>query len=229
MVDVGYLVRRGLGALATGLIVLGSILFIGAGELAWVQAWVLLGLLVAMLCVNFLVLVRVNRELLEVRVRPERGARRWDKVVLGATTFLWLGSLVLAGLDRRWGWSAPFPILAAVVGACLFVAGDLLILWAMAVNRFFTRLVRIQQERGHSVVRAGPYRYVRHPGYIGWSLMCVSMPLVLGSWWGLAAAVASVGGIVVRTVFEDATLRRELPGYAEYAHQIRWRLLPYVW
>jgi len=102
-------------------------------------------------------------------------------------------------------------------------------LWAMWTNRFFSSVVRIQTDRGHHVVQGGPYRLIRHPGYVGAILSVLSTAVVLGSLWSLIPAGLTTVLVSVRTALEDATLQRELPGYAEYASKVRYRLLPGVW
>ena len=101
--------------------------------------------------------------------------------------------------------------------------------WAMLANPFFEKTVRIQEERGHHVATGGPYRFVRHPGYVAFILMGFALPLGVGSAWALVPAGLNAALIVARTALEDRTLRRELPGYAEYAQRTRYRLLPGVW
>ena len=104
-----------------------------------------------------------------------------------------------------------------------------LVLWAMWTNRFFSSVVRIQTDRGHHVVHDGPYRFVRHPGYVGAILLGLASAVALGSLWALIPAGLMAMAVIVRTALEDATLKRELPGYAEYASRVRYRLLPGVW
>jgi protein-S-isoprenylcysteine O-methyltransferase Ste14 len=99
----------------------------------------------------------------------------------------------------------------------------------MAVNPYFELSVRIQDDRDHRVIKSGPYRIVRHPGYAAQALSLVATPLILGSWWGLVPAAVLVVVLMIRTALEDRTLRNELPGYAEYTEQTRYRLLPHVW
>jgi protein-S-isoprenylcysteine O-methyltransferase Ste14 len=101
--------------------------------------------------------------------------------------------------------------------------------WAMAVNPFLSTIVRIQDDRGHFVVTSGPYRYVRHPMYAMILLMWPGIALELGSWWALIPAVVIAIVFVIRTTLEDRTLQAELPGYAAYGQQTRYRLLPGVW
>ena len=115
------------------------------------------------------------------------------------------------------------------VGLCLTVAGYALTAWAMSVNAFFSPVVRIQAERGHSVVDRGPYRAVRHPGYVGFGLYAVGTALALDSLHALVPVTAVLLVIVLRTHLEDRTLQRELEGYARYATRVRYRLVPGIW
>jgi protein-S-isoprenylcysteine O-methyltransferase Ste14 len=115
------------------------------------------------------------------------------------------------------------------LGVAIFIVAWGLISWSMAVNPFFEKVVRIQKEHGHRVVETGPYAFVRHPGYVGFSGWLLSTPLLLGSGWAFVPAVFSVVTLVVRTALEDRMLRQELGGYAEYAERVRFRLIPGVW
>jgi protein-S-isoprenylcysteine O-methyltransferase Ste14 len=101
--------------------------------------------------------------------------------------------------------------------------------WAMIVNAYFSTAVRIQRERGHTVCRTGPYRFVRHPGYVGYMLQSLGIPLLLGSWWALLPGVTAMALMIIRTAFEDRMLQAELPGYPEYAREVRYRLVPGIW
>jgi protein-S-isoprenylcysteine O-methyltransferase Ste14 len=101
--------------------------------------------------------------------------------------------------------------------------------WAMDANAYFSTVVRIQSERGHTVCRSGPYRFVRHPGYVGYTLQALGMPFLLGSLWALLPALVMAVAMVIRTVLEDRTLQAELPGYREYAQEVRYRLVPGIW
>ncbi len=140
------------------------------------------------------------------------------------------GSLVLAGLDvGRFHWSGFVPLtlrVGALLIVCLGLSGWL---WAMLANRFFSSEVRIQTDRGHYVITDGPYRYLRHPGYLSLILLFIASPLALGSLWAVVPALGVAGVFIWRTWFEDRILRTELAGYADYARQVRYRLLPGVW
>ena len=181
------------------------------------------------LFINFLYLRRVNPEVIEHRLRMGKGTEPWDKVWLAFFTPLFLAIYVVAGFDAvRFEWSTMSWWLWPL-GLALWLPGAALFSWAMGVNPFFEKTVRIQTERGHRVVDTGPYAFVRHPGYLGFFGWTLSAPLLLGSWWAFVPALLAVGSIVIRTVLEDRTLRRRLSGYEEYAGRVRYRLIPGVW
>ncbi len=166
-------------------------------------------------------------ELLEERLRPGPGAKLWDKIILGFFASSLLATLVLGGLDYRWGRCGSFGLLWP--GASLFCLGSALFAWAMLSNPFFSKVVRLQTERGHRVVTRGPYRWVRHPGYTGFILEWLGIPLMLDSPWALLGFAATTLVLVVRTDLEDRTLAEELEGYPEYQRSVRFRLLPGLW
>jgi protein-S-isoprenylcysteine O-methyltransferase Ste14 len=136
---------------------------------------------------------------------------------------------IVAGLNVRFGWPPPVPIGWQVLGAILFVLSTLFGTWAMLENRFFSAVVRIQTDRGHTVVTTGPYHFVRHPGYAAGIFGYLAMPLLLNSLWAFIPALLTIVLIIVRTKLEDETLQAELPGYVEYTQHTRYRLLPGVW
>lgn len=109
------------------------------------------------------------------------------------------------------------------------IFGHGIIVWAMGANAFFSPLVRIQKERGHTVAAGGPYRVIRHPGYLGAMLFSISVPLMLGSWWAVIPGLASVVLYIVRTSLEDQTLQDELSGYREFSERVKFRLIPGLW
>jgi len=210
----------------------GLILFLAAGKLNWVWGWVLLGTIAAFLGAHPLILVPINPDLLAEREKGilSEGVKAWDKWIaaLAAGVFP-VSSWVVAGLDTRFHWTWPMPLGFHLLGLLFTTLGLGLFLWAMACNAFFSEGVRIQNERGHTVADNGPYRVIRHPGYLGAILAQLVTPLLLGSFWALIPSLASAGLYMIRTYLEDQTLLAELPGYRDYARQTRYRLLPYVW
>lgn len=208
---------------------LALMLFLPAGRWDWRMGWALIGVMLVLVCINMAVLLVKNPEVIWGRMRGGKGAMKWDKIVTGFMAPLALAVLLLGGFDQRYAWSLPFAPWIQIAALGLVVLGDLIFLWAMAENKFFAKMVRIQKERGHFVVTGGPYRYVRHPGYVGWYIMMIGLAVALGSLWGFIPAAIMLALMVVRTALEDRTLRNELAGYEDYAQRVRYRLIPGVW
>jgi len=101
--------------------------------------------------------------------------------------------------------------------------------WSICANRYFSSVVRLQTNRGHKVCSQGPYAWVRHPGYVAFSLQGIADAVLLQSSWAMGFAVAKALLLVVRTVYEDAFLQQSLPGYAAYAQRVRARWVPLLW
>jgi protein-S-isoprenylcysteine O-methyltransferase Ste14 len=177
------------------------------------------------------IILRVrNPGLLKERLRPGRGAREGYYVSLALYVSPRFAHYVLATVDIvRPGRFSRMPAWLQASGLVGFSAASATILWAMAVNPFFSSAVRIQRERGHRVVSAGPYRLVRHPSYLAYILLIATSGLALGSWRSLLPLGLLVPALVRRTCIEDRMLREELDGYLEYAERVRFRLLPGIW
>jgi protein-S-isoprenylcysteine O-methyltransferase Ste14 len=229
LAGVGWRAAVGLAAYA---VLLPLAPFIAAGELDWPMAWALVGLHVSFSAGSRLLALRMNPTVLAERARflESANVQDWDRLLVVLVALLGpLLTFIVAGLDRRLAWSpqvAPALQWAALLALALGYAFGT---WAMVANAFFSAVVRIQEERGHTVVNQGPYRIVRHPAYAGALVAYLTMPLVLGSLWALVPAAAAAAGVVVRTALEDRTLREDLPGYAEYARQTRYRVVPGLW
>jgi protein-S-isoprenylcysteine O-methyltransferase Ste14 len=213
------------------------LLFICAGDLCWRQAWVYSALIVAAGVGSRLWAERRHPGLLAERENIARrafdeatGVKSWDRVLSRLMAVSVSFPLVIvAGLDHRFGWSPEFPLWLNSLGFILIAAGYALASWALAENRFFSGMVRIQTDRGHVVCASGPYRFVRHPGYAGSIPPLPGAVLALSSVWTLIPAAAALVIIVIRTVLEDRTLQEELPGYREYAQRVRYRLVPGIY
>jgi protein-S-isoprenylcysteine O-methyltransferase Ste14 len=219
------IVKRLMQVVVQFLIIL-VILFVSSGRLDWVWLWVYFGVGVVILVVNAVIL---PPELIAERGESRENVKYWDRVLTTLNIVPTLGALIVAGLDERFGWSPQLSVEIHVVGVVLLVLGQGLFTWAMAANKFFSTSVRIQMDRDHIVASGGPYRYVRHPGYVGYIVFSVAMPLILGSLWALIPVVVTAYLFIVRTALEDGTLQEELDGYKEYAQQVRHRLLPGIW
>ena len=211
------------------LLALGLSLFLAAGRIDWRLGWIFLSVVVAGQIATTLILLPSNPTLLAERAWMQKGSKPWDTVIVSLGDAGWMGTAIVAGLDTRFGWSPRLAAGLSATGVVLIVLGFILFLWAMASNRYFSSFVRIQTDRGHTVETGGPYRYVRHPGYVAALLIYTASPLALASLWTFIPAALMLILFVFRTALEDRTLQAELEGYAEYARCVRYRLLPGVW
>lgn len=207
---------------------LAGLLFLLAGRLDYWQGWVyvLINLLVLLLMGT---LLTKDRALVEERLNPKQGMKGWDKFYFAVTTPLYILALILGGLDARFGWSASMPVPLYWTGVAVYLIGQAIFLWARFANTYFSSVVRIQTDRGQTVYKDGPYRFVRHPGYVGGFLFTLTVGIMLGSWWASIPQAIAALMLIWRTAREDRVLQAELPGYVAYTTETRYRLLPGIW
>ena len=207
------------------LIIVGGILFASAGRLYLPMFWVYLGVVLSFVIIAIAVL---DPGLLQERIRPGPGGK--DRYLrLLALPFI-LCHWIVAGLDvGRFHWSDTMPFALQIVGAVGLASGMAISIWAMAVNPFFSPVVRIQSERGHRLITSGPYRFVRHPGYLGAVMSCVFGMCILGSLYAMLPIGVLLLLMLRRAKLEDRFLHEELEGYREYAQRVRYRLIPGLW
>jgi protein-S-isoprenylcysteine O-methyltransferase Ste14 len=221
---------RAFVSLAVTLLLMGAALFFSAGTLEWPHGLLYMAVFLLLTLIAMAWLWRVNPEIFIARRRLSgRGTKGWDLVLVSILFAAFLATLIVAALDDgRFHW-APAPLWAVLIGYVLLLAGYLGTTWAQAVNRHFEPSVRIQSDRDHHVITTGPYAYVRHPGYIFGVILSFGGALALGSLWALLPAALFAVVLVIRTNLEDATLQRELPGYAEFAARVRFKWIPRIW
>jgi protein-S-isoprenylcysteine O-methyltransferase Ste14 len=210
-------------ALATP--IAAALLMTVAGDFSSPYLW---ALVVGTAAVALYAIVTISPDLARERYHPptsgaDGGALHWVRPMA-------LAALVFALVDGgRWHWSAPMPAAWRVVGVAAFLLGLAGFVYAMSVNRFFSSVVRIQDDRGHHVIDVGPYARVRHPGYVGMLMLGAALPLAFGSWWAFLPAAPMVAFTLRRVRLEDAFLMASLPGYRAYASRVRYRLVPGAW
>jgi protein-S-isoprenylcysteine O-methyltransferase Ste14 len=209
-------------------IVMIGLLFLVAGRWDYWQAWVYSILNIIILALMGTLFTR-NSALVEERLNPKEGMKGWDKFYFAVTTPMYIIALVVAGLDARFGWTMDMPLSIYWASVVIYVLGQGIFIWARYTNNYFSSVVRIQTDRGQTVCKDGPYRYVRHPGYVGGFLFTITIGLMLGSWWASIPQVVAALMLIWRTAREDKTLQSELPGYQEFAQETKYRLLPGVW
>jgi len=215
----------------TGFAVAGLLLFVPAGTLAWPQGWAFLLLFTACSLVTDVWLLRRDPALLAARMRSPlaAGQSRRDRMIMGLLLIAFVGWIVFMALDSgRFGWSQT-PPWAQALGAALVVGAFWGWFQVLRANSFAATTIELQRERGQRVISTGPYAVVRHPMYASSILLMVGAPLMLGSLWGLAALAVFVPLLAARVRGEEAMLIDGLPGYADYARRVRFRLAPGVW
>ena len=207
-----------------------AVLFISAGTLAWVNAWIYFGLIVLDWVISEVVLAKINPEVLNGRGSVVRaGTKGFDKIGLVLVPLPTICGLVVMGFDAvRFKWSS-MPSWLTIIGIVMVIPACAGGIWVMIVNKFFEWTARLQDDRKHYVCTSGPYRIIRHPGYAGYIVTKLAYPLILGSWWGFLPEGILIILFIIRTALEDRTLHNELPGYKDCAGKVKYRLVLFIW
>lgn len=211
-------------------ILIAIILFGSAGDLKWWIGWLFFVSYVILVILTSGLLGSKKSDLVKERITGINKAIKWDKILLPfLVLILPYTSIIIAGLDHRYNWTTSLTTTHQFFFFAFSIIGILITAWAMAINNFFSSVVRIQSDRGQTVVTDGPYKYVRHPGYVGAILYNISIPLMLGSLWAAIPGILEMVLFVVRTKIEDDLLTHELSGYSQYSQKVRYKLVPFVW
>ena len=206
-----------------------AFIFVPAGTLNWPEAWIFILLYFSIVSGVLLWLKKNSPGLLKERTAPKKDSKSWDKAIMAVYTLLIVALLVVTGLDaKRFGWS-EVPLLIKGLGFLGYLPAIGFAFWAMLENAYASNVVRIQEDRGHEVCTTGPYRFMRHPMYVGVIFALIFIPLSLGSYYALILSALGIILFILRTALEDKTLQEELPGYKDYAQKVRYRLFPGIW
>ncbi len=213
-----------------GFIFMSALLFIPAGTISWTEAWIYLVIQFGSSISFWLWLRKNNPELLKDRLAlVKKKQKNWDKVLMWSMTPFFIALLIIPGLDAvRYQWSFISGEVKMIAYIVIFISLISFFI-VMRENTFLSRVVEIQEDKGHHVITTGPYRYIRHPMYVAVIALFFALPVALGSLYGLIPAFFVAAAIIFRTYLEDKTLHKELPGYLEYAQRTKYRLLPGIW
>lgn len=218
---IGFGLLAGIGTSAIYTLLLFGI----AGRIDLPMYWSYLIIIGLASVVGFAV---IDPQLMRERTRPGPGGKDYITLYLGKLVLT--SHLVVSALDvGRFHFSDAIPVWAQVGGLLILCGGLILTITSMAINKFFSSVVRIQKERGHQLISTGLYAIVRHPGYTGILMLTLGSALALGSWWGCVPAGVFMLMIVRRLLIEDRFLHEEMEGYVPYAKRVRYRLVPGVW
>ncbi len=206
------------------------ILFLSAGTINWLMGWIYIGIFLAFDIATALLVAPRHPDLLIERTKIGANTKDWDKLIMRlAAAWGPTLTLIISGLQFRFNLIPVIPSVIQWVAAGLTAVGYGMNAWAMTYNAFYAVTARLQPERGQTVATGGPYRIIRHPGYLGAILFSTTTALMLGSIWALIPGLLSSGLYILRTSLEDKMLQDELAGYKEYSKNTRWRLLPGIW
>jgi protein-S-isoprenylcysteine O-methyltransferase Ste14 len=211
-----------------GIIAFAALIFLPAGTLNYWQGWSFLATFVFSTLIVTVYLARHDPKLLERRIRagPRAEKEPAQKVIATLIMFPCAAMLVFSALDWRLQWSPVAPRVS-IAGDTLVFLSYLFFIWVFKENRYAASTIQIAEDQ--KVISTGPYAIVRHPMYAGALVMLAGIPLALGSWWGLFFFFATMPILVWRLLDEERFLHKNLPGYTEYTHKVRYRLIPFVW
>ena len=211
-----------------GVLLYASFIFLGAWRVLYWQGLLYVVIALGGTTLNHVLEGRCSDLIVERACKAGAG-QIWDKRILGAYFVVSIGTFVTAGLDSgRFGWSGRVPLAITIMGAIFMLVGQFLFAVAKQANEYFSSTVRIQNDRWHKVCDKGPYRYIRHPGYLGMLVSLLAFPLLLNSYWAFIPASGGAILLIVRTAMEDRFLSQQLRGYQTYAAKTRWKLIPGV-
>ncbi len=208
-----------------GLVVVGALLFIPAGSLRFWQGWAYLVIWLVPSLLACAYFYKRDPELIERRLQRKEKVHE-QKLIMKFVYVTYVAAFLLPGFDHRFGWSHP-PLWLTILSQAFVLGGWLMVFWALKANSFAAATIRVEPDQ--KVISSGPYRIVRHPMYLGASVMFLFVPLALGSYFALPAFALLIPLIVLRLLNEEKVLRQELPGYAEYCVHTRFRLVPFIW
>ena len=222
------LTRRAYVSVLVLFVVMALLLFVPAGTLDYWQAWTFLVVYFTGCLAITLYLVKKDPELLQRRMSggPFAEKQAAQKIIMSLVSLEFIGLIVVPALDHRFGWS-QLPSSVALAGDVLVALGFLAVAFVFRENSFSSATIELASNQ--KVISSGPYAWVRHPMYAGGLVMLLGIPVALGSWWGLLVATAIIPALIWRLIDEERFLDRNLPGYLEYRHKVRYRLIPLLW
>jgi len=211
-----------------GMLAFVALVFGPAGTFHYWQGWLFLAVFSASTLAFTIYLALYDKPLLERRLAagPRYEQERSQKIIVSLIMIAFLALIVLPALDHRYGWS-PVPPSVTIAANVLIVLSFLFIFWVIKVNSYAASNIRV--EKSQTVIDTGPYAYVRHPMYAGAIGLLFGIPLALGAWWWTLLTIPCLVILAWRLLNEEQILRRDLRGYTEYTHRVRFRLIPYLW
>lgn len=212
-----------------GTVIAFLIIFISAGRIGYWQGWIYISICF-LTTLGSILFMQIDDELITERSKPGEGSKKWDRLLLAILFLAFIFMSMIAGLDSgRFHWSPVFHSYWYIIGILLTIFGQILFFVAQKQNKFFSSVVRIQTDRGHTICDTGLYSLVRHPAYLSQVISNIGFPLLFGSLWSIIPSFIATALLILRTYLEDITLKNELEGYIEYSNKIRYKFIPGIW
>ncbi|HEX7364787.1 MAG TPA: isoprenylcysteine carboxylmethyltransferase family protein [Dehalococcoidia bacterium] len=224
-IDSKKLINAAVLRFVLALVVYGLIFFVPAGTIRYWQAWVYLGILFIPMLFAFTYLLKNNPELLERRLRT-RETEKPQKLIIVLSIFAFFLAFIIPGLDHRFGWSTV-PVAVVIIADIIGLVGYSIFFLVMKENTYASRVIEVEKDQ--KVISTGPYAVIRHPMYLGGSLLYLFSPIALGSWWAVIAFLPLPVLLIFRILNEEQVLAKELPGYKAYMKKVKYRLIPFIW
>ena len=213
------------GRLLAGVLMFALLFFLPAGTWRYWRAWMYIGVLITPMFFVIAYFMKKDPDLLERRMRM-RERRTEQRKIINLSVLFFVLAYILPGFDIRFGWS-KMPAWVSIVAAVVMFLSYLIVFRTMQVNSFLSRVIEVAENQ--KVIDTDVYGIVRHPMYVGMTVLYVVSPIVLGSWWAVIPALVIIPVIVFRILDEEKALEKELPGYMEYKQKVKYRLIPFVW
>ena len=209
-------------------VILALALFLPAWTIFWIQGWIYIIMMISFSILFMTYLKKKDPELLKARAKT-KATESWDKKIGAVNGIFFMAMYIIPGFDAvRFHWS-DVPVIINVIGFIGMILAIILFFLVNRENTYLSRIVEIQEERGHKVITTGPYKIIRHPMYLAVIVLYICHCLALGSLYALIPCTGVIITIIIRTYYEDKILHEQLEGYKEYAQKTRYRLLPGIW
>ena len=216
---------QAIGKFLLGVVLVGLLLFLPAGTLAFFNGWLLMGILFIPMFLAGIVMLIKNPKLLTTRLQAKEKQKE-QSLIVKLSGLMFLAGFIVAGLGHRFQWYT-LPRFAVYIAVALFLLSYIVYAEVLRENTYLSRTIQVQENQ--KVIDTGLYGIVRHPMYSATLLLFLSMPLVLGSLFSFFIFLAYPFIIAQRIKHEEKFLEQELAGYKEYKQKVKYRLIPFIW
>ena len=208
-----------------GVLLVGALLFVPAGDINYMNGWLLIGILFIPMLIAGIIMMIKSPELLKKRLKAKEDEKE-QKLVIAFSGLMFIAGFIVAGLNYRYGWNT-IPDSVSICASVILVISYILYAEVLRENEYLSRTIEVHENQ--KVIDTGLYGIIRHPMYAITILLFLAMSLVLGSIFSFGIFLIYPILIVKRIKFEEELLERELKGYAEYKNKVKYKIIPFIW